>query len=143
MSAREAKNTCALFSLRAISRADKWQKNVNMEVRFTSQYNAGPMAQLLVLYNTPADPAAFDHYYHHTHIGLAKKIPGLRSYVISNGPVQAPTGTAPHLVAILEFDSLTDLNAAVESPEGRAAAADLSNFASGGATLLIYDSKAV
>jgi uncharacterized protein (TIGR02118 family) len=43
---------------------------------------------------------------------------------------------------ILHFDSLADLNAALESPEGRAAAADLSNFASAGATLLIYDSKA-
>jgi uncharacterized protein (TIGR02118 family) len=42
----------------------------------------------------------------------------------------------------LHFDSLADLNAALESPEGRAAAADLSNFASAGATLLIYDSKA-
>ena len=68
---------------------------------------------------------------------------GLRSYVISNGPVQALAGIAPHLVAILHFDSLADLNAAFASPEGQAAAADLSNFASAGATLLIYDSKAV
>ena len=99
------------------------------------------MAHLLVLYNTPADAAAFDRYYQQTHIGLAKKMPGLRSYVISKGPVQAPDGTAPHLVALLEFDSMEQLNRALESPEGRAAAADLSNFASGGATLLIYDSK--
>jgi uncharacterized protein (TIGR02118 family) len=101
------------------------------------------MAQLLVLYNTPADPTAFDRYYHHTHILLAQKIPGLRSYVISSGPVQALAGIAPHLIAILNFDSLADLNAALASPEGQAAAADLSNFASGGATLLIYDIKAV
>jgi uncharacterized protein (TIGR02118 family) len=101
------------------------------------------MAQLLVLYNTPADPTAFDRYYHHTHILLAQKIPGLRSYVISSGPVQALAGIAPHLIAILNFDSLADLNAALASPEGQAAAADLSNFASGSATLLIYDIKAV
>jgi len=63
--------------------------------------------------------------------------------VISNGPVQALAGIAPHLVAILHFDSLADLNAALASPEGQAAAADLPNFASGGATLLIYASKAV
>jgi uncharacterized protein (TIGR02118 family) len=102
----------------------------------------GPMAQVLVLYNTPADPAAVDHYYHQTHIPLAHRIPGLRSYVISNGPVQARGGIAPHLVAILHFDSLADLNASLGSPEGQAAA-DLANFASAGATLLIYDSKAV
>jgi uncharacterized protein (TIGR02118 family) len=101
------------------------------------------MAQVLVLYNTPADPAAFDRYYHQTHIPLAQKIPGLRSCVISNGPVQALAGIAPHLVATLHFDSLADLNAPLASPEGQAAAADLSNFASAGATLLIYDSKAV
>jgi uncharacterized protein (TIGR02118 family) len=104
---------------------------------------AVPMAQVLVLYNTPADPAAFDLYYHQTHIPLAKKIPGLRSYLISNGPVQALAGSAPYLVAILTFDSMADITAALSSPVGQAAAADLSNFASGGATLLIYDSKAV
>ena len=101
------------------------------------------MAQLLVLYNTPADSAAFDRYYHETHIPLAKKIPGLRSYVISDGAAQALAGIAPHRVAVLHFDSLADLNAALASPEGQAAAADLPNFAVGGATLLIYDSKAV
>jgi uncharacterized protein (TIGR02118 family) len=99
------------------------------------------MAQILVLYNAPADPAAFDRYYHQTHIPIAKKIPGLRSYVISNGPVQALAGIAPHLVAILQFDSMVDVNAALASPEGQATAADLPNFASGGASLLIYDSR--
>jgi uncharacterized protein (TIGR02118 family) len=101
------------------------------------------MAQILVLYNAPADPAAFDRYYQQTHIPIAKKIPGLRSYVISNGPVQALAGTAPHLVAILQFESMADVNAALASPEGQAAAADVANFASGGASLFIYDDKAV
>jgi uncharacterized protein (TIGR02118 family) len=55
--------------------------------------------------------------------------------------VQALAGTAPHLVAILEFDSMADLGAALASSEGQAAAADLPNFASGGVTLLMYDSK--
>jgi uncharacterized protein (TIGR02118 family) len=103
---------------------------------------AVPMAQALVLYNTPADPAAFDRYYHQTHISIAQKIPGLRSYLISDGTVRALSGNAPYLVAVLSFDSMADLNAALASPEGQAAAADLPNFASGGATLLIYDSKA-
>ena len=101
------------------------------------------MAQLLVLYNTPADPAAFDHYYQQTHIPLANKIPGLRSYTINSGPVQALAGNAPYLIATLTFDSMADINAALTSAEGQAAAADLPNFASSGATLLIYDSKSV
>jgi len=74
---------------------------------------------------------------------VARKIPGLRAYLISSSPVQALAGIAPHLVAILNFDSMADVSAALASPEGQAAAADLPNFASGGATLLIYDCKAV
>ena len=102
------------------------------------------MAQLLVLYNTPADPAAFDHHYHGTHIPLAKKVPGMRSYLINAGPVQSLAGaTAPYLVAQLTFDSMADLRVALSSPEGQAAAADVANFATGGATLLIFDSKTV
>ncbi len=99
------------------------------------------MAQVLVLYNTPADPAAFDRYYRERHIPLANKIPALRGYSISSGAVQALSGSAPYLVAILNFDSMADLRAALASPEGQAAAADLPNFASGGATLLIFDSQ--
>jgi uncharacterized protein (TIGR02118 family) len=101
------------------------------------------MAQILVLYNTPADPAAFDRYYREVHIPLANKIPGLRSYTINDGPVNALSGTAPHLVATLEFDSMDDVNTALTSPEGQATAADLPNFASGGATLLIYQTATV
>ena|SRR5947209_8136100 len=99
------------------------------------------MAHVLVLYNTPADPAAFDRYYKETHIPLANNIPGLRSYSVSSGPVQALAGTAPYLVVILGFDSMADLRTALASPEGQAAAADLKNFATGGATLLAYDTK--
>ncbi len=101
------------------------------------------MAQVLVLYNAPTDAAAFDRYYAETHIPIANRIPKLRSYTVSRGPVQALSGTAPHLIAILGFDSMADLQAALESPEGKAAAADLANFASGGATLLIYENAAV
>ena len=101
------------------------------------------MAQVLVLYNTPADSAAFDHYYENTHIPIAKQIPGLLSYTVSAGPVQALAGTAPYLVAALQFNSMADVQAALASPQGQAAAGDLPNFASGGATLLIYDSKMV
>lgn len=101
------------------------------------------MAQVLVLYNTPADPAAFDHYYHATHIPLAHKIPGLRSYLINATPVQALAGNAPYLVAELTFDSMADISAALMSPEGQATAADLANFATAGATLLLFDTKDV
>jgi uncharacterized protein (TIGR02118 family) len=101
------------------------------------------MTHLLVLYSAPSDTVAFDRYYCETHIPIANRIPGLRSYAISSGPVTALAGTAPYLVAELTFDSMADLNAALASPEGKAAADDLPNFANGGVTPLTYNTEKV
>ena len=101
------------------------------------------MATLLVLYKTPADKAAFDKYYAETHVPLAKKMPGLKTYEISQGALTGPGSESTHLVATLTFDSLADLQAALGSPEGQAAAGDLPNFASGGADIVFFDTKEV
>ena len=102
------------------------------------------MAEVLVLYKTPTDTAAFDKYYAETHIPLAKKLPGLRKYQVSQGAVATPAGPSGiHLVATLTFDSLAAVQAAFGSAEGQAAAGDLPNFASGGADLLMFDSREV
>ncbi len=98
-------------------------------------------AQLIVLYKTPKDPAAFDKYYAETHIPIAKKLPKLRHYGVSRGPVGTPAGPSPcHLVATLTFDSIADIQAAFASPEGKAAAADVPKFASGGAEMHMFES---
>ena len=47
------------------------------------------------------------------------------------------------LIATLTFDSLADIRVALASPEGQATAADLANFAMGGVSLYIADTKAV
>jgi uncharacterized protein (TIGR02118 family) len=100
------------------------------------------MADVVVLYKTPKDPAAFDIYYAATHIPLAKKMPGLRKYQVSNGPVGSPAGPSGiHLVATLTFESVAAIQAAFGSAEGKATAADVPNFASGGADILIFDSR--
>lgn len=102
------------------------------------------MAKLLVMYHIPADPAAFDAYYGRTHVPLAKKLPGLRSYTISKGPIASPGGTSPyHLIAELTFDSIGAIEAALGSPEGQAAVADLPNFASAGVTISMYEMRDV
>ena len=91
------------------------------------------MADVVVLYKTPKDAAAFDKYYVETHIPLAKKLPGLRKYTVSKGPVATPAGpSAFHLIATLSFDSMAAIGAAFASPEGKATAADVPKFASGG-----------
>lgn len=61
----------------------------------------------------------------------------------SNALLRWHPAHAPYLIAVLSFDSTADLGAGLASPEGQAAAADVPNFASRGATLLIYDSKVV
>ena len=102
------------------------------------------MAKLVVLYKTPKNAEAFDRHYASTHVPLAKKIPGLKKYDISQGAVASPAGPSGiHLVATLYFDSMDALKAALSSPEGAAAAGDLPNFADGGADLYMFDTKDV
>ena len=102
------------------------------------------MAEVVVLYKTPKDAAAFDKYYAETHIPLAKKLPGLKKYAVSKGPVGSPAGPSGiHLVAILTFDSVAAVQAAFGSEEGKATGADVPKFASGGADILIFDTKEV
>jgi uncharacterized protein (TIGR02118 family) len=99
------------------------------------------MAQVLVIYKTPKDPAAFDRYYGETHVPIAKKMPGLRKYEISQGTVSGGAGI--HLVAELTFDSMAAIKAALASAEGKATAADVPNFATGGVDILFFETRGV
>jgi uncharacterized protein (TIGR02118 family) len=102
------------------------------------------MAQLIVAYRPPTDKAVFDKHYAEAHIPIAKKIPGLRKYEVSNGTVGTPTGPANyHLIAILHFDDLAAIQRAFASAEGQAAAADVRTFATGGVDMLLFDTKEV
>jgi uncharacterized protein (TIGR02118 family) len=92
----------------------------------------------------PKEPAAFDAYYFGTHVPIAKKIPGLRKYEVSQGPVGTPAGPSGiHLVAILHFDDMAAIQRAFASPEGQAAAADVQTFATGGADMIFFDDREV
>jgi uncharacterized protein (TIGR02118 family) len=102
------------------------------------------MAQLVVMYKTPKDTAAFDKHYYEIHIPLAKKIPGLRKYEVSKGPVATPAGPSGfHLVAVLTFDNVAAVQAGFGSSEGKAAGADVAKFATGGADMIIFDTSEV
>lgn len=102
------------------------------------------MAKLLALYRTPDDAQAFEDYYFGTHVPIAKRVPGLRSYEVSHGGIASPQAASPyHLVAILGFDSLADIGTALASPEGQATAADLGNFATAGVDLLVFETREV
>ncbi|ASV98794.1 EthD family reductase [Paraburkholderia aromaticivorans] len=102
------------------------------------------MAKLVALYKTPSDPTAFDAHYFSKHVPLAKTISGLQRYQVSAGPVATPQGASPYyLAAILSFDSMDSLQQALSSPEGKATASDLANFAQAGVELLVFDTKDV
>jgi uncharacterized protein (TIGR02118 family) len=100
-------------------------------------------AKLLVMYNHPTDPAAFDSHYAERHTPLVKKIPGMRSFVVSTGPIVAPDGSPSpyHQIAELIFDSMADLQSGMSSAEGRETAGDLRNFAGAGVTLVVYETR--
>jgi uncharacterized protein (TIGR02118 family) len=102
------------------------------------------MARLVVMYKTPKDPAAFDKYYFETHIRIAKKLPGLEKYEVSQGPVATPAGPSGlHLIATLHFEDVAAIQRAFASAEGRAAAADVQTFATGGVDMFLFDSREI
>jgi uncharacterized protein (TIGR02118 family) len=95
------------------------------------------MHVLTVCYGHPADPAAFDAYYASTHRPLTEKIPGLVSFTARHCD-SLDTSAPPHfLIAELSFPSREAMDAGLGSPEGHAAAADVANFATGGATMFV------
>ena len=97
------------------------------------------MARLLVIYNYPENPEAFNSYYRETHMPIFDKVPGVRSLSFSAGAPEVVAGAPVYLVVEVAFDSMRDLRAALASPEGQAAAADLANYAQAGVTILAYD----
>ncbi len=101
-------------------------------------------AKVVVMYGTPTDAATFNRQYTDDHVPLAKKIPGLRAFEVSDGPINTPAGPAPYAnIVLLTFDSLADLQAGVASPEGGAAIAHAQQIATGGVSMYIYESREV
>lgn len=95
------------------------------------------MVRLLVLYGQPEDPAAFDIYYHETHIPLAKRMKGLKKWTVGKVTGSADGKPSPYYyLADLYMESRAAFDELLASPEGQAAVADVPNYATGGATFL-------
>lgn len=98
------------------------------------------MYRLTVLYGHPKDPAAFDRYYHETHIPIARRMKGLRGWTIGLCESAVPGEPPPYYMIVgLYADTRADLDAILASPEGQATIADVPNFASGGFTFMFDD----
>lgn len=91
------------------------------------------MAKLIAIHHMPDDPARYSDYYFQHHVPLVKKLPGLRRYEVTDGPVEAFDGESSILfIAVMHFDDVASIRKALASPEGEAAAADVPRFASAG-----------
>lgn len=97
------------------------------------------MTTLTVLYGTPTDPEAFRGHYEAVHLPLARAIPGAEdlSYSLRVGRIAGDADVFASFRA--SFPSRAALDAALASPEGVAAQADVPAFATGGVTILVED----
>jgi uncharacterized protein (TIGR02118 family) len=95
------------------------------------------MPRLIVLYNVPEDPEAFDAHYRDVHTGIVERYPNLRNVRLTK-PVGVAGRPAPfHLMAEMSFDSAADLDEALMSEAGADSARDLRNFAGAGVSMFI------
>ena len=104
------------------------------------------MARMVVIYRTPENVEAFDRHYFEIHVPLAKKIPGLRKYEVSDGAIATPVGTFDvYRIGTLYFDDLAAIEEAFASPEGQAARADRRLFApdDSGVQMFLFDNREV
>lgn len=95
------------------------------------------MMKLTVLYGAPAGQAAFDAHYEGVHGPLTRKIRALQRFEHGK-PTTLDGSPSPYdLMADLWFHDAAAFAAAMASPEGDQTAADVRNFATGGATMLL------
>ena len=87
------------------------------------------MVKLVAIYSKPDDVEAFDKHYFDVHVPLAKAMPGLKKVEVSRF-TGSPAGDARYyMMAELYFDNKDAMFAALNSPEGKAAAKDVMGFA--------------
>ncbi len=104
------------------------------------------MAMMVIVYPTPVDVEAFDRHYFEIHVPLAKRLPGLRKYEVSDGPISTPVrASSIHRIGVLHFDDLAALENAFASPQGKAAGADRRIYApdDSGVEMFIFDTREV
>jgi 4-carboxymuconolactone decarboxylase len=97
------------------------------------------MHRVLVLYSSPTDPEHFKKYYLEQHLPLAVRMPGLLAsrYSFAIEGLGAPS---PYFCIFEgDFASEAAMGAAMQSDIGQKVAADVANYATGGATILHFD----
>ena len=102
------------------------------------------MIRVLALHNAPYEVSSYDDYYVNVHMPLVRRIPGVRNIRYGRVIRAADGGPAPYfLISDVYFDDEATLEVALESPEMAEAFADVPNFATGGATIMICEAEDV
>lgn len=98
------------------------------------------VTKLVALYKKPADVPAFEKNYHETHLPLVHKMPGLLDVRLTYLQRNVMGGEAPYyMIAELLFKDEEALKAALSSPEGKAAGANVMGFAGSILTMTIAE----
>jgi uncharacterized protein (TIGR02118 family) len=108
---------------------------------------AGPMAsveaaergvKLTVLYGTPKDPAAFEKYYAGPHTQIVRKVKGIKRIELAKS-LPGADGAPPAFYRVTElyFSSIKQMEHVTSSDAFKKVVADVPNFASGGATVVV------
>lgn len=96
------------------------------------------MQKVIVLYGHPSEPAAFEKYYKDHHLPIVAKMNGVAKTELTKMMSNAD-GSPPeyYRMAELYFEDSAQMVTSMASPEGKATAVDLANFATGGAKVII------
>ena len=87
------------------------------------------MVKLVAMYKTPSDIEMFEKHYFENHMPLVDKIPGLIKSEVSKLKVLPGTESDYYMMTEMYYEDMDAFNAAMASPEGKASARDLVNFA--------------
>jgi uncharacterized protein (TIGR02118 family) len=100
------------------------------------------MVRIVALHGMPDDSDEFLRYYREVHTPIVQRIPGVKNIRFGSVIRMADDSPAPYfLVSDTYFDSLEDLEAALESDEMQEALEDVPNFASGGVTIMFCETE--
>lgn len=96
------------------------------------------MIKLTVIYGHPTDAAAFEDYYKNTHLPIAAKMTGFDKVEFTKF-LSSPDGSKPaqYRMGAFRFSNPEALQVTMGSHEGQATAAGITNFATGGVTMLV------
>jgi uncharacterized protein (TIGR02118 family) len=97
------------------------------------------MVKLVALYRKPEDVTAFEEHYSNVHLPLMEKVPGIAKTRLTRffaGPLGEP---AYYMMFEAFFPDRAALDAALQSPENRAAGKDLMSFARDIVTVMFGD----